>query len=57
MSPEVSRACAALKNHLNLPPGPELDRLIAAAQRAQSLSDLPRWVRDGLHNIEWPGEY
>ena len=57
MSPEVSRACAALKNSMNLPPGDELDRLIAAAESADSLSDLPKWVRDGLHNINWPGEY
>jgi hypothetical protein len=57
MNPEVSRACAALKNAMNLPPGPELDRLIAAAESAESLTDLPKWVRDGLRNIGWPGEY
>jgi hypothetical protein len=57
MSPEVSRACAALKNHLNLPPGRELDRLIAAAENANSLAELPKWIRDGLRQIGWPGEY
>lgn len=57
MNPEVSRACAALKNHLNLPPGAQLDRLIEAAENAGSLADLPKWVKDGLHNIGWPGEY
>lgn len=57
MVPEVSRACAALKNELNMPPGPQLDRLIAAAEKAQSLSDLPKWVKDGLRQIGWPGEY
>lgn len=55
MNPEVSRACAALKNHLNLPPGPELDRLIDAAESADSLADLPAWVKNGLRNINYPG--
>jgi len=57
MNPEVSRACAALKNAMNLPPGPELDHLIAAAESADSLADLPKWVKDGLRNIGWPGDY
>lgn len=57
MNPEVSRACAALKNSLNLPPGPQLDRLIAAAEKAQSLAELPKWVKDGLHQIGYPGDY
>ena len=57
MNPEVSRACAALKNSENMPPGPQLDRLIAAAESADSLADLPAWIRNGLHNIGWPGEY
>jgi len=57
MNPEVSRACAALKNHLNMPPGPQLDALIEAAENADSLAELPAWVRAGLHNINWPGEY
>ena len=57
MQPEVSRACAALKNSLNMPPGPQLDRLIAAAESAQELADLPKWIKDGLHQINWPGDY
>ena len=57
MNPDVSRACAALKNSLNMPPGPQLDRLIAAAESAQSLVDLPNWVKAGLRQISWPGEY
>lgn len=57
LHPDVSRACAALKNALNLPPGPELDRLITAAESAQSLKDLPKWVKDGLRRINWPGDY
>lgn len=57
LHPDVSRACAALKNALNLPPGPELDRLIQAAESAQSLKDLPKWVKDGLRQINWPGDY
>lgn len=55
MNPEVSRACAALKNALNLPPGEQLDRLIEAAESADSIADLPAWVRNGLHNIGYPG--
>lgn len=55
--PEVSRACAALKNHLNMPPGPQLSRLITAAENASSLADLPNWIKAGLHQIDWPGEY
>lgn len=57
MTPEVSRACAALKNALNLPPGRELDRLIEAAETSETLADLPKWVKDGLHQIDWPGNY
>lgn len=57
MSPEVSRACAALKNHLNLAPGRDLDRLIAAAESSTTLADLPDWVKNGLRNIGWEGEY
>jgi hypothetical protein len=57
MNPEVSRACAALKNHLNMPPGPQLDALIEAAESADSLADLPAWVKTGLRKINWPGEY
>jgi len=57
MTPEVSRACAALKNSMNMPPGPQLDALIRAAENATDLADLPKWVRDGLHQIDWPGDY
>ena len=55
MSPDVSRACAALKNHLNLPPGEQLDRLIDAAENSESIADLPKWVKDGLRNMGYPG--
>lgn len=55
MNPEVSRACAALKNHLNLPPGEQLDRLIEAAETSKSLADLPAWVKNGLRNMGYPG--
>lgn len=51
MSPEVSRACARLKNELNLGPGPELDRLVEAAENAPTLQALPGWVKTGLRNI------
>lgn len=57
MDPEVSRACAALKNALNMPPGPELDRLIAAAETSETLADLPKWIKDGLRQIGYPGDY
>jgi hypothetical protein len=55
MSPEVSRAAAALKNHLNLPPGDQLDRLIKAAETSKTIADLPAWVRTGLRKMNYPG--
>ena len=55
MTPAVSRAAAALKNHLNLRPGDQLDRLIAAAESSATIADLPQWVRTGLKKMNYPG--
>lgn len=49
MTPEVSRACARVKTILNLPPGRELDELIAAGETAASPDGLPRWARAVLN--------
>ena len=49
MTPEVSRACARVKAILNLPPGPELDELIAAGNEAEDPEGLPRWAQAVLN--------
>ncbi len=54
LDPEVSRACARLKNHLNMPPGPQLDALIKSAESAQSVNDLAPWIKNGLRKMNDP---
>ena len=51
MKPDVSRAIAAVRNRLELEPGPTLDRLIEAGRSAESVDDLPDWVRAVLDQI------
>lgn len=45
MNPDVSSAAATVKSRLNLAPGPELDELIASAELAETIEDLPNWAR------------
>lgn len=54
MNPDVSRACARLKNALRMPPGDQLDALIQAAETAESVDDLPQWIKTGLKKINDP---
>lgn len=54
MNPDVSRACARLKNALRIPPSDLLDALIAAAETANSIDELPDWVKVGLKKINDP---
>ena len=49
MTPEVSRATARVIAELELGPGAVKDELLAAAQGASSIADLPRWAR-AVHN-------
>ncbi len=51
---EVSRACARLKNHLNMGPGPQLDALIKSAESASSVKDLAPWIKAGLRKMNDP---
>jgi HPt (histidine-containing phosphotransfer) domain-containing protein len=54
MNPDVSRACARLKNALRMAPGDQLDALIEAAEKARSIDELPQWVKAGLKKINDP---
>lgn len=52
MTPDVSRAVATVKATLNLEPGPNLDALIAAAEQANTVDDLPQWALNVLSYAE-----
>jgi hypothetical protein len=54
MNPDVSRACARLKNALQMTPGDQLDALIRAAEAAKSIDELPDWIKTGLRKINDP---
>jgi hypothetical protein len=50
MSPEMSRACATVKQILNLEEdGPQMAELLDAARKADSVNDLPNWARAVLN--------
>lgn len=55
MNADVSRACAQLKNHLQMGPGPQLDALIRGAESSDTLADLPNWIKAGIKKMG--GEY
>lgn len=44
MTPDVSRAVAAVKQRLELEDGPVLAELTAAAASARTVADLPGWA-------------
>jgi hypothetical protein len=45
--PEISRACARAVNVMQLLPGdPEFDELLRAADEAETVDDLPDWIRN-----------
>jgi hypothetical protein len=54
MPAEVSRACARVKNYLNLPPGPQLDSLIRSAETANSIDELSPWIKTTLRKMNDP---
>lgn len=50
MSPEMSRACATIKQILNLEEdSPQMAELLDAARRASDVDDLPNWARAVLN--------
>ncbi len=52
MDPEVSRACARLKNAMRLTPGDQLDELINVVETAPNLQSIEvGWIKNGLRNL------
>jgi hypothetical protein len=50
MTPELSQACGRIKNVLNLAiDDPQMEELMKAARRADSVEDLPNWARAALN--------
>lgn len=54
MTAEVSRACARVKNYLNLPPGPQLDSLIRSAENSATIDELSPWIKNTLRKMNDP---
>lgn len=50
MKPELSQACGRIKNVLNLEiDSPQMEELMNAARKADSVEDLPNWAQAALN--------
>lgn len=54
LSPEVSKAASTVIDRMGLVAGPVLDELLAAAESAATVDDLPLWARNVLAVPERP---
>jgi hypothetical protein len=55
MTPDVSRACAAVMGIMNVPTGSRIYReIVRAGNQANSMEELPDWMLNLLKSIQGP---